>query len=523
MHHELKKTGLFTGVAAALLATAVLASRPTGGTSPGFDDQGQTFFPEFQTPEQAQALEVVGYDPNSTEVTTFKIAFKEGRWVIPSHSDYPADARDNLATTAAGVLGLVKDTIRSDRPEDHAALGVLDPLDPKVVAVEGLGTRITLRDGSDKVLADLIVGKPVPGAPNQRFVREPGRNRVYGVALDRLDLSTRFSKWIDTNLLGLATNQIREVVVSNQKFDPRRRALIPGEVVNLSKIPPAPTWTLAGEPIPEGQQLNASAVNDLTAALGNLEIAGVRPKPPALAAILQGKADQAQLSAGEGRQAVASLASSGFFQDRGRLLPEGGEVFVTLNDGVTYVLQFGAVTFARGEALTAGTGTPAPTEPEAPPAEGSPEPERPAGAIESRYLFVDAQFRPDVIPKPAASKPWFPDELPADPFAASPLARSTRQAAETQQREQAQKAYDARLEAGRKRAQELNQRFAGWYYVVPGDAYRRLMVSRSALIQEQSAAPPAGGVPGNPFGAPGAGNPFGGPGVPAGFPGGPGR
>ncbi len=519
MQHELKRTGIFAGVAAALVATAVLASRPGTDTAPGFDDQGRTFFPEFSVPEQAAALEVVGYDPATSSVATFKIALKDGRWVIPSHSDYPADAKDNLANTAAGVIGLIKDTIRSDRPEDHEAMGVQDPLDPKVIAVDGLGTRITLRDATAKVLADLIVGKPVPGAPGQRFVREPGRNRVYGVALDRLDLSTRFSKWIETNLLGLAPTQIRQVSINPQAYDPRRRTLTPGEPVSLTKAPPATTWTLSGPPIPEGQELNPAAVADLTGVLGNLEIVGVRPKPPALAAVLQGKADQATLTAGEGMQAVSSLAASGFYQDRGRIVSEGGDLYVTLDDGIVYVLQFGSVTFARGEALSAGTGAEA-TAPAAD-GEGTPEPARPAGAVEGRYLFVDAQFRPDVIPAPAGpatATGVFAAELPAEVFATTPAER----AAEAGRVAQARTAYEAKLAAGRRRAQELNDRFAGWYYVVPGDAYRRLMVGRPALIHDRPAEPAPGTGPGNPFGAPGpGGGPFGPGGPGGGFPGGP--
>ena len=38
--------------------------------------------------------------------------FKDNKWVIPSHYNYPADARDRLSKTAAAVMDLTKDTIR---------------------------------------------------------------------------------------------------------------------------------------------------------------------------------------------------------------------------------------------------------------------------------------------------------------------------------------------------------------------------------------------------------------------------
>ena len=165
---DTKKTGIFVGVALLLLATAVIAGRQVGKSPQEFDDQGQRFFPDFTLPEQATKLEVVEFDPATGDARPFSVALKDGRWVIPSHYDYPADAKDRLANTAAGVLDLTKDTIRSDRAEDHKDLGVLDPLDPKALSYEGLGKRITLKDKTDRTLADLIVGKPVPGHADQR-------------------------------------------------------------------------------------------------------------------------------------------------------------------------------------------------------------------------------------------------------------------------------------------------------------------------------------------------------------------
>ena len=60
--------------------------------------------------------------------------FKDKKWVIPSHYDYPADAQDRLSKTAAAVMDLTKDTIRSDDVEDQEAMGVIDPLDRKTTS-----------------------------------------------------------------------------------------------------------------------------------------------------------------------------------------------------------------------------------------------------------------------------------------------------------------------------------------------------------------------------------------------------
>ena len=54
--------------------------------------------------------------------------------------------KDRLSKTAAAVMDLTKDTIRSDRAEDQEEMGVIDPLDAKTTTLKGRGKRITLRD-----------------------------------------------------------------------------------------------------------------------------------------------------------------------------------------------------------------------------------------------------------------------------------------------------------------------------------------------------------------------------------------
>jgi hypothetical protein len=508
---ETLKTTTYAVAALALLALAVLAGRPGQGAAEAFDDQGRPFFPEFTSPEQAKSLEVVQYDRSTGRAEPFKVALVDGRWVIPSHYDYPADAKDRLSRTAAGIIDLKKDTIRSDRPEDHKRLGVLDPLEAKVSQVEGVGARVTLRDASGAALADLILGKPVPGAEGQRFVRVPGHNRVYGANLSGVEVSTRFADWIEPNLLELQPAQVRTVLIKNYKIDPDRKTISPLAMFLLERPEPSAPWTLEGAAIPPGEELDAGAVGSLTQALTSLKIVGVRPKPEGLKADL--------VAADEGGAmtitppVLASLMSKGFHLVQGQLLSEEGEVQVETAEGLVYTLRFGGVTFARGEALTAG----APDEAAKPGAK--PEGEAAAGAdgtpddaVESRYLFVTAQFVPELIPKPSTPKPEGAGELPDDVFARTPSEHEALAKAAKAEAERAESEYQAKLEAGREHAKEMTDRFAGWYYVVPGDAYRKIVLDLSGLTREKSAAPsPPSGFPGQPPGLPN---------IP-GFPGGP--
>src|SRR3954454_1599780 len=149
---ELVKTWTFVAVALVMTGAAVVSTRDRSTRNEIFNDQGQPFFPEFKDPLACTDLEVVDFDSATATASRFRVMFKDNKWVIPSHYDYPADAKDRLSKTAAAVMDLTKDTIRSDRVQDEEDLGVIDPLDTKTTTLKGRGKRITLRDASEKVL-----------------------------------------------------------------------------------------------------------------------------------------------------------------------------------------------------------------------------------------------------------------------------------------------------------------------------------------------------------------------------------
>src|SRR6516225_2574415 len=121
---ELYKTWIFVAVAFVLTGAAMVTSRDRAIRNETFNDQGQPFFPDFKDPLACTDLEVVDFDPSTATASRFQVKFKDNKWVIPSHYDYPADAKDRLAKTASGVMDLTKDTVRSDRVEDQQALDV---------------------------------------------------------------------------------------------------------------------------------------------------------------------------------------------------------------------------------------------------------------------------------------------------------------------------------------------------------------------------------------------------------------
>ena len=142
----------------------------------------------------------------------------------------------------------------------------------------------------------------------------------------------------------------------------------------------------------------------------------------------------------------------------------------------------------------------------------------------NRYLLVMAEFDKDMIPKPAL------EALPAEPAAektdktgkAKPAAKGDKTEkgkegdkakaedkgktaakaeppkkeppkpdlkAERQRIEKENKRkldqYNEQIAAGKKHVQELNNRFADWYYVISDDVYHKLRLSREQIVKKK--------------------------------------
>ena len=435
------------------------------------------------------------------------MTLRDGKWVIPSHYDYPADAKQRLVDTATGVIGLTKDSIRSDRVEDHEAFGVLDPLDLKATSLTGIGKHVTLKEG-EKVLADFVIGKEVKDHPEQRYVRVPGQKRTYGVNV-KVDLSTRFADWIETNLLKLTASAVRKVIIDHKGVDPAARRIVPGDVVTLERKDGSSPWTIDGA-VPAGKELNSEALTALSNALGDLKIVGIRPKPEGLMAdLLEGKNEFKRMD----QQSALSMIGKGFYPTKDGLYSNKGDVTAITDEGVAYSLRYGEVIFATGDELTAGKEKDPVAKKDEKADPKAKEPTKGAeGTSEGRYLLVTTNFDPALLPPPKASTNP-DDKFPADPFLGadgdpSPVKEND---ADKAKAAKIKEDRDRQVADARKKAKDLSDRFAAWYYVTPGDSYRTIVQDRANLIRDKSArpTPPPGGPGGRPGFPGGMGLPFG--------------
>lgn len=326
-----------------------------------FSDQGEALFPGFRDVLAVKAIEVVDYNESDAVARPLKVEFRKGKWVLPSHYDYPAEARDRLAKTAGALIDLKKDIVASDRVEDHGKYGVIDPLDAKVASLTGRGKHVTLRDGSGAVLVDLILGDPVKERPGYRYVRVPNQKRVFSVKTDA-DPSAKFEDWADGSILRISPSQVRAITVLNYSVSESAGQLVNPQRIVLRKN--GDQWSMEAGPTPK-----AAVVQALVGTLANLRISGVRPKPPELARQLQEKSGL-QMSL----EVMMSLRQRGYFiTPDGRLLANEGETQVETESGVLYTLRFGEIAGAEGDA--------------------KPDIKDPAKAAEEkRFLFITAAY-----------------------------------------------------------------------------------------------------------------------------------
>jgi hypothetical protein len=340
---ETIRTSVFAAGAAALIIAAAWI-QPVAYQQDIFDEQGAAFFPEFRDVTAVKAIEVVDYEEAEATARPLKVEFRRGRWLLTSHNDYPAEAKERLAKTSASLLDLKREAVVSDRFEDQAKYGVVDPLDAKNASLTGRGKRVTLRDERGAVLAELILGEAMKEKPGYRYVRAPGAKRTYAVKTDA-DPSARFEDWVEADLLKISVTDIDRMTLNSYSIDETF-----GRLMNMQRT----------VMVREKENWNAQA-KGIAAALSSLRVTGARPKPKSLAEQLRTKRLTMTLDN------VMSLRQRGFFiTPDGRMLAKYGELLVETVKGIVYQLRFGEV---LGESTATGKQS------------------------ESRYLFVTAAGR----------------------------------------------------------------------------------------------------------------------------------
>jgi hypothetical protein len=518
--NELQKTLAFVGIAV-VIALAAVFLRPTPSFQTRDKAADQELVKPFDPPAVA-SMEIVKFDPRTGKATPFEVKRIEvrgkPRWSIPSHNNYPADAKDQVVQAAKSLMGLKILGVVSENNADQETYGVVDPGIKLPSGAKGVGTRVTLGDAAGTPLVSLIIGDEVKGQPGQRYVRLAGKPAIYAVAVRTDNLVTDFDRWIEKNLLNISAWDIRRlwlrdysasllVDMEGGQYDVEKRNR--GEIVLDYDDRGETPWKLVEDKIVKAknklvsvkmaadEELNVAKLNDLKTALGDLQIVDVVPKPAGLSANLKASAEF------RNQESFMALLQRGFLiAPTGELDSKEGEVRCLMKDGVEYVLRFGNI--------AAENPTSAAKPEDAKKGKKAPEEKNQTGL--NRYLLVMAEFNPQGIEKPKfdplpapqpekkdAEKPpaGTPEKKPGKPPAAEekkpdekiPFVDWKALQAENgriqKENQRKQDEYNAKSEEGKKRVEELNNRFADWYYIISDAEYRKILLSHRDVVKKK--------------------------------------
>jgi hypothetical protein len=297
--------------------------------------------------EQVVSVRVVTWDDSAGKPKVLEVRRNQGSWIIPSHYNYPADGGTRVGKTSGGVRNVARGRLVTRDSKLHEELGVVDPFleDDKV---KGRGKRVVLKDATEGVLVDLIIGKSAPDGDNRVFVRDAEDSAVYTARLGAFkideedqtdtsyDVSSRFVDWVETDLLKLKSEDVRAISVSDYSVNEQTAAIEERSLSRFIRPAGATDWT--SPQTPEGKRVLKDTLDKLLSQATSLRLSGVR------------------------RFDLAWLGHAGFFPsnnqqplnrpDSLRVSFEGttyalfgneGRVDFTTKDGLRYSLLFGEI------------------------------------------------------------------------------------------------------------------------------------------------------------------------------------
>jgi hypothetical protein len=476
----------------------------------------------------AASLTIKRYDAEEGKLEKFEVAKEAGRWIIPSHDGYPADA-DAQLTKVAGLFTGMKavGAQASDDPKQHGDFGVKEPDENSSGDGKEFGRVVTITDTDGKELVNLIVGKSAAAtdggesasAKSYRFVRKVGYDPVYVVDISLDAITTKFEDWIERDLLKLDSFNVAKLDLHDYSLVPVQDPDTGGVALSLVRRmdtevkwnADSSAWDLEkmtryqGSQAVEGgladdEELNKAKLDGVKTAVDDLKIVDVDRKPKVLFDALKDE------KLAKDRQARAELQQYGFFvtsepgTNKLKVFATNGGLSVSMKDGVKYDLYFGDPKSA----------------------------EKDDSSKLNRYLMVIAQVDESMIPlpmlepedeepvgpesgeKPEDAKPEEEEEEPADEKAddADETKKDDEKKAEDAPEDDQKKADAAKkkrdevkkrnkqkmderndkLKKAQARVAELNARFNDWFYVVSDDVYKKVQLGRADIVKDRDTA-----------------------------------
>lgn len=476
-------TGGFV-LAAIALSIAAFVFYPKASDSGLGESVNKPLF-DFES-KDVRSLTIMKYDSEKNQSTSLVLdrSLNFG-WTVQSRQNYPVDSAERISKTSALLVGLVVLDVASEDPNDEETYGVIEPVDGIKVGQKGVGIKVTIQDGSKKELASAIIGKAVKNNPAQRFVRIPKQRVIYVCEFDPSILTTDLFKWINPQILtvGIGT-QFDIDTIKMKNYSATSTGLIQTtKNYEFSASLQGNTWVadelLIGDDKTSSGNLNAIVMEPLRETLNAFKISDVFKKGAGVAnAFFERKPIPNVFSV------ASELANLGFFlddkQSPPKLMSGGGQLSFSTNAGLSFDLWFGN--------LIPGV----------------------SGRSDQRYLMVSVDVDESKFPMPV--KPGSGNESQSDanppekknndapappkngcePTSIEPVEPSFMKTQSQDDKREAERQYkiklderNERLAAARKVADQLNQRYAKWYYLIDNALYQQIMLPKEKIITEK--------------------------------------
>ncbi|WP_455367058.1 DUF4340 domain-containing protein [Kaarinaea lacus] len=195
-------------ILASVAVIFIIATLFSGPTDQEITGAGDKVYPELLT--RANDITYIKIQTNQNNLTLTK---DQDLWTVKEHDNYPA-AIDKVRELVLGVGNLKRVEPKTRKPENYSRIGLQD------VTEEGAtSTQITMIAGSDKKLADLIIGDSKPSkadASLQSYYIRSASDPQSWLADGKLPDKWEPKDWLDIDIVELKRERIQQVKVNHQ-------------------------------------------------------------------------------------------------------------------------------------------------------------------------------------------------------------------------------------------------------------------------------------------------------------------
>ena len=196
---------LILATIAIIFIIAALFSGPTNNVIEGSGD--------YVFPELLPRVNDVTYIKIQKNDTTLTLTRDNELWTVKENDHYPA-AIDKVRQLVLGIGNMKRIEPKTSKPENYEQLGLQDVGTKGAESVE-----ITLIAGSDKKLADLLIGnsKPSKAGSSEKsyYIRTKGDPQSW-LAEAKLPEKWQPKDWLDIDILEIKRDRIQQVKVTHQ-------------------------------------------------------------------------------------------------------------------------------------------------------------------------------------------------------------------------------------------------------------------------------------------------------------------